>query len=73
MAKASQKEMVYKYLKTHSGITSLEAYDKFGITRLASVIFKLRQDGHPISSESIKVKNRYGVSCTVAKYALENK
>lgn len=73
MAKMTQKEMVYKYLKEHDGITSLEAYEAFGITRLASVIFKLRQDGHPISSESLKVKNRYGVECTVANYALGNK
>ena len=31
---ATQRQMVLEYLKTHQGITSMEAFQKFGSTRL---------------------------------------
>lgn len=51
--KKSQKEMVLEYLKTHRGITPLEALDMFGCFRLAAVICELRKDGYDIDTEMV--------------------
>lgn len=51
--KKSQKEMVLEYLKTHRGITPLEALDMFGCFRLAAVICELRKDGYDIETEMV--------------------
>jgi hypothetical protein len=43
-------------------ITSWEAISKYGATRLASIIFNLKGDGHSISSEMIfEDKKRYAI------------
>ena len=65
-----QKKEVLRYLQTHKrGITSGEAWSKFGITRLADVIWKLRRDGYKVNSEMVKVKTRRGFT-RVARYSL---
>lgn len=51
--KKSQKEMVLEHLKTHRGITPLEALDMFGCFRLAAVICELRKDGFDIETEMV--------------------
>lgn len=66
----SQTERVLKHLERKS-ITSLEAFDKYGITRLSAVIFNLRDAGYDIGTEMIEVKNRYGDTCRVAEYTLK--
>lgn len=67
----SQRTEVLKYLKTHKrGITSLQAIELFGATRLSDIIFKLRKDGYEIETESITKKNRYGHAVTFARYTL---
>lgn len=71
MKKVTQKERVLGHLKKFSGITSLQAYDMYGITRLAAVIFDLRACGNRIKSTDMKVRNRYGDTCVVTKYSLE--
>ena len=68
----TQKQMVLGDLKKFKkGITSLRAFEKFGITRLSAVIFDLRDDGYDIKTDMIAVKNRYGDTCHVARYTLE--
>ena len=68
--KSSQKADVFKYMKGHSGITSIIAFERFGVTRLADIIFKLRQDGYEIETKQVTTKNRYGHTVTYAKYSL---
>lgn len=43
----NQKEMVLAHFKKRKSITSWEAIKKYGITRLADVIFRLK-DSHNI-------------------------
>jgi hypothetical protein len=43
----NQKEMVLAHFKKRKSITSWEAIQKYGITRLADVIFRLK-DSHNI-------------------------
>ena len=43
MQNKTQTGDVLKYLETHKkGITSKEAFDKFGATRLSSIIYSLK-------------------------------
>ena len=50
---------VYQYLKTHKGITSVQAFELFGATRLSAIIYNLRKYSCIINSESKEGKNRY--------------
>ena len=68
----SQNEKILKYLKTHKrGITQAQAYELFGCLRLSGRIFDLRYMGYSITTNMIAVKNRYGATCYVAQYRLE--
>lgn len=49
--KLNQKQIIANHLKNHGRITSIEAIDKYRITRLAAVIFDLKDDGYKIYSE----------------------
>ena len=67
----SQKSEVLKFMKTHKrGITSLQAIELFGATRLSDIIFRLRQEGYNIITEMVTAKNRYGHTVTFARYRL---
>ena len=66
----TQKSEVLKYMQTHTGITSIQAIEKFGATRLSDIIFRLRKEGYEIKTEQITRKNRYGHATTFAKYSL---
>lgn len=67
----TQKEKILQYLKEHGTITTREAFVNLGVTRLASRIWDLRNDGYNIIREMISVKNRDGDKCAVAQYRLE--
>lgn len=68
----TQKTMVLRNLKRNKkGLTQVEAYERYGITRLSAVIFNLRDDGYPIKTDMRAVRNRYGDTCYVAFYTLE--
>ena len=67
----SQKSEVLRYLMTHKrGITSFKAFELFGVTRLADIIFNLRKDGYEIETIQMTTKNRYGNVTTFACYKL---
>lgn len=62
---------VMQWLKKGLTITSKQAIEQFGCTRLSAVIFRLRNDyGLPIKDQLISVKNRNGRTVKVAKYEL---
>ena len=66
----TQKKEVLKYMQTHKkGITSKEAWDKFGASRLADIIWKLKRDGYKIDKETVKVQTRTGYA-HVARYTM---
>lgn len=67
----TQNEKILKFMMTHkNGITPLQAMDHFGCMRLSGRIHDLREMGYSISSEIVKVKNRYGDDCRVSRYKL---
>lgn len=68
----TQKEAVKKHLLSGKSLTSVEAFELFGCTRLAVVISSLRKDGFDIRTLMMEGKNRFGGHCNYAKYVLYN-
>ncbi len=63
-------ERVLKYLKTHKkGITSMQAFEMFGATRLSAIIFTLRKE-YIIDNVPCESKNRYGEKVCYDRYVL---
>ena len=60
----SQKDHVLYWLKAGRSMTPKEAYELYGIMRLAPIIFELREEGYQISNIS---KEKY------AEYKLMSK
>lgn len=70
MARQTQTSEVLNYLKTHKGITSMQAFEKFGATRLSGIIFNLRAKGLNIVSVYKTGTNRYGEHVSFVEYRL---
>ena len=66
----TQKEEVLKHLEEFGSITSMDAINMYGITRLADKIHLLRKAGHGINTKSFKFTNRYGNCSTYGVYEL---
>lgn len=71
MSKRTQTGEVLAHLIRHGSITTYEAYQKYGCTRLPARIFDYREMGYDIESDSLTTKNRYGNTVTVAVYRLK--
>ena len=70
MKKKTQNEIVLEHLRKHKTITSWEAIMEYGITRLATRIFQLKEEGYNIPSERINVTTRLGRNTNIARYSL---
>lgn len=71
MKKNSQINAIREHLKKKKSITSWEAIEKYGATRLSGIIYVLKhKEGWNIKTKDIVVKNRFGNHCTIAKYEL---
>lgn len=64
----TQWEAVKKHLDEKGSISSFEAYDLYGITRLSHIIYMLRKKGEKIENKHVTKKNRYGHSTTYDEY-----
>lgn len=60
-------DRVLNHLKVHGSITSLDAFELFGNTRLSATIFNLRKK-YDIESVDEKGKNRYGDATHYVRY-----
>ena len=67
----TQTEELHEYLKSHEGITQLDALRNLGIMRLASRISDLRKRGVGIKMEMVTVRAKNGRKASVARYSLE--
>lgn len=52
-------------------ITSKQAFEDYGVTRLAAIIFNLRKSGIPIVTIDREAKDRYDNTVRFAEYRLE--
>ena len=69
MNKLSRQQKILKYLKTYKTLTSLEAINMFGETRLSARIFDLKKDGYRFETTRVRVPTRDGWTY-VAQYRL---
>lgn len=69
--KVSQVELIAEHLIKYGSISSIEAIELFGCTRLSARISDLRKAGWPITSEMATGKNRYGHTSNFAVYRME--
>ena len=62
-----QSHALLEHMKTKGGITSMEAFELYGITRISSLIFSLRKY-YNIDTVIIETTNRYGEPCRYGKF-----
>lgn len=62
---------VTEHLIQHGSITSMEAFELYGATRLSAIIFELRRKGFNISNEWLETTDRYGSTIRFVRYRLE--
>ena len=70
--KITKTMMVLNHLKKHGEITSMEAIENYGATRLSAIIFNLRKKGYDIDTVDVHGVDRYGNSVTYGRYILNN-
>lgn len=67
----TMKERILRHLIDYGTITSWEAIQEYGCTRLGHYIYLLRRiENYNITDEVIKSKNRYGEHTHFKKYHL---
>lgn len=66
----TQKQAVLNHLISGKELSSIEAINMYGATRLSGIIYKLKREGYTINVRSEKVKNRYGTVSMVAVYSI---
>ena len=66
----NQRKAVLNHLREYGSITSMQAFELYGITRLSSIIHHFRKAGTNIQTIMTDGKTRYGNSCKYAKYIL---
>lgn len=68
--KSNKTEKVLNHLKEYGCITSLEAIELYGATRLSAIIYNLRNHGYNISTIDIPFTDRFGSKSIYGKYVL---
>ncbi len=66
----NHEEIILNHLRKHKTITTLEAFELYGITRLSARIFNLRESGYKIGLVWETGTNRYGNQVRWGKYFL---
>lgn len=69
----NQTELILKYLEDYGSITTFDSFTELGITRLASRINDLKNQGYDFDEEWISKENRYGKKISFKKYILSQK
>lgn len=70
MGKVTQHQKIINHLNTHRGITSKVAYERYGITQLATRISEIEKKGYLIDRTRIEGVNRDGEPCRFVEYSL---
>ncbi len=68
--KRTQINDIINHLIKHKKISSMEAFKKYGATRLSGIIFKFKRMGFIITSEHVVGKTRYGNNSPFVIYHL---
>lgn len=68
--KLNKTECVLEHLKNNGSITSWEAIELYGATRLSAIIFNLRHRGYSIDVINLPFVDRFGTKSRFGKYIL---
>ena len=68
--KTNKTKLVREHLLNVGHITSWIAIEKYGATRLSAIIFRLRDGGMNIETNTIEWTDRYGNETSYAQYVL---
>ena len=71
MARMSQNEKILKYIKDFGSITSLQAFNDLGVTRLSGRIYDLQTEGYRFEKRFETGKNRYNENVSYVRYFLK--
>ena len=69
----NKSQLVKEHLINKGSITSWEAIQAYGATRLSAIIFNLRQKGYDIRTLRCEGLDRYGNESNFAKYVYKGK
>ena len=70
--KITKLQKVLEHLQQNGTITSIEAIELYGATRLSDIIFNLRKREYNIETKMIETIDRYGNPCHYGKYIFYN-
>lgn len=68
----TKTQAVLDWLKTHASISSMEAIQSFGATRLSAIISNLRKRGYNIETVRCEGTDRFGNKMTFTRYYLRD-
>lgn len=68
----TKTQAVLEWLQTHASISSMEAIQNFGATRLSAIIFNLKAKGYNIETVMCEGRDRFGNPMRFARYYLRN-
>ena len=72
MSSMNKTKAVLEWLQTHASISSMEAINNFGATRLSAIIFNLRKRGYNIETVMVDSRDRFGNKMQFARYYLRD-
>ena len=64
----TQHELILKHLDDCGSISPFEAFEEYGITKLATRISELKRQGYQFNTVMVEQKNRYGEPVRFARY-----
>lgn len=67
----TKAEAIRQHLIINGSITSWEAIQMYGATRLSAIIFNLRKKGYDIQSYRLEGLDRNGNDCHFVRYVLK--
>lgn len=67
-----QRQAILKHLITHGSITSMQAFQEYGVTRLSAIIHDFRSMGMNILTVDESGTTRYGTVCNYGRYVMPN-
>jgi 3'-phosphoadenosine 5'-phosphosulfate sulfotransferase len=67
----TQREAIIDYINQFGSITPMEAFADLGITKLATRVSEMKNDGITLKHESIKCKTRLGRTTHYTRYSFE--
>ena len=69
----TQTDKIMRHMHDHGSITTMEAFNEYGITRLSARIWDLTAAGNRIKATPETGKNRYGEPVHYTRYSLEER